>query len=558
MDNRERGIEMRVMTAVALVGLLLPLGMANAAPPASPTRTQVEGWIRAGSLARAEKGLDRMVRYALARKVVILAHQGKVQQALSAYAWHARYFKVEDVGLLTRIAWASVKREAGGKVNKARTLSSQLYTVLRDRRVVGLVARMLQSKDFSVKMEALSALAAMGDSRASRSVLPLLQDRNPYIRTRAALTLGKLGHRAGEKYLSQSFLASSRRERFRGAVGLGMLKVRKPLRYLRRQLKVNRNRRARAQIVEALSALGDRSGYRPTIRDLRTGSETTRLIALRLVEKLKIKPARSALRNLLRDRSAAVRIAAAKCLGILKRDRKRSLKVLVRALRTERSDALRAAAAEGMGEFKLGAAAKRALTDALRDSHLIVRIAAATTLARRGSQAGLLAVREGLTHGNSPLKVLAAAAVLKAVADGTKLTGRPVVASPATVRVAFVAKPVGGDGGSFADDAEPEPGSAKAARRRAARGKAKAAAPRTGGGEPEPGVEPEPGAKPGAGGRAKVRVVRRRGAIRVARPRRRVRRRAKARRAKRKKKAKVRGSVRAVKKKVPTVQEEDW
>lgn len=408
----------------------------------STIRSEIDG----GKVRSALRKADQLVVKALALKVTALAKLNRAEDALQAYEVLVSLQRKEDFTLLKAVAWAKLMTIVKGNNDKALQMAAETLGELADKRAVPSLTKLLRSKRFLTRQKAAEALGKIGDNAAAGALKRLLKDTSVLVRISAAWALGKMNDSAGEAFLNSCFRARRGGLKLRCAFMMAKLKKRKVLGYLQRELRVNKNRRARAVIAESLSYFKrNRRWVNLVKRDVKARNEVSRLISVRVLGELKARRGRNALRAALRDRAPNVRIAAAKSLGQI--GDRRGTAVLLKSLGSsswlQRSDAALAFA------FVKNRRAKKQLLTALSDKHLLVRINAGHALVQLGSQEGTGVLREGLARGNQALQVMAAKYAILASQKG-RLSGQPIERKVGQLAVATITK-------AF-DDSETLPG----------------------------------------------------------------------------------------------------
>ena len=417
----------------------------------SEIKTQLDN----GNTKSSLKKLDKYIFQALSMKVEALTRLKRGSKALAAYEMLVGISKKENYTLLNKVSWSLVLGVLNSKSNKAHELAANYLGELGDKEAVSALIPLLRKSSMLVKIQAAEALGKLGDKKALPALKKLLKSRNPLVASSGAWAVAKIGDKAGHAYLNKCFKNTKRRfraMRLRCAQFIARLGKRNTLRYLKKQMKTNSNRRARQGIAKALTSLGNKSWSRSMIRDLRSRNEATRMIAVQTLGEHKIRKGRRALQKLLKDKSRRVRIAAAHALNKL--GSTKGISLLLSEL--SNSDALtRADAAAALIDAKRNSKVKAALLKALRDVHLLVRVHAGFALVKQGSQVGTGVIREGLARGNMPLKALAVRYALETARKDKPSSGNPLERKFGDLRVAKKTSAFSGGGGGEPDTDEP-------------------------------------------------------------------------------------------------------
>ena len=183
-----------------------------------------------------------------------------------------------------------------------------------DRSVTPELIKILEAKDtggaFSTRFYAAFALGAMGDKRAVAVLIQGLSDRDKFVRSEAAQSLGQLREPAAVPALV-STLSKDQVDlvRWCAAQALGSIHDKRATGPLILALK-DKNEDVREQAAKALGRLGDRAAVKPLIAALGDSDEAIPKAAVLALGRIGDASALPAVRGLLKHSDASVRQAA--------------------------------------------------------------------------------------------------------------------------------------------------------------------------------------------------------------------------------------------------------
>ncbi|MFN3966842.1 MAG: HEAT repeat domain-containing protein [Endomicrobiia bacterium] len=284
---------------------------------------------------------------------------------------------------------------------------------------LSFIRECLNSKDVTIKTEAIRAISYIGDKSSINKLKELLNDPTDTIKIEASLALHKLGDNSGKdiliKILKEKSILSMKDSpvkrakalaknlnRAKAAKALGEINAKSAIPILK-EIAEDKNEDGRVidESIISLIKLGDRSKINIFLAGLNSSEKSVKEKSCEVLGEVKEEKAKQKLKELLSHWDKGVRAAACTALG--KIGDKESIKSIINLL-SDKEDIVRMASAESLG-FLGDTSVIPHLKKTLDDPNGMVRLSACESLYKLGDNSGELFVISSLNASDTDAKI---------------------------------------------------------------------------------------------------------------------------------------------------------